>query len=102
MVPQNSHGQPPRSFSPEVEEQLVLALGAVTDGKLGEPGPDLLRAVEAAGREAKERALHPEELILAFKQLERRLDFASFDDSVRASFRTRLIRALLESYYAGR
>jgi hypothetical protein len=102
MVPQNSHGQPPRSFSPEVEEQLLLALGAVTSGKQSEPGPDLLRAVEAAGREAKERELHPEELILAFKQLEKQLDFAPADDQLRASLRTRLIRALLESYYSGR
>jgi hypothetical protein len=101
MVPQNSHGQP-RSFSPDVEEQLTRALIAVTSAN--EPvQSDLQQAIESAGRDAKERSLNPEELILAFKQIERRLDFdAVRDDLMRVNLRTKLIRALLEAYYSTR
>ena len=100
MVPQNSQGQP-RSFSPEVEEQLARALVAVTSLTGANPGPELQAAVEAAGKEAKTRCLSPEELILAFKEIERRLDFDAIrDDRMRVALRTKLIRALLEAYYS--
>jgi hypothetical protein len=88
-------------FSPEVEEQLTRALTAVTSMTDTTPAPALQAAVEAAGREAKERCLSPEELILAFKQIERRLDVdAVRDDRMRVTLRTKLISALLEAYYS--
>jgi hypothetical protein len=102
MVPQNSHGQPPRSLSPEVEEQLTRALSALSLSTDSSPDPALQQAIAAAGREAKDRELNPEELILAFKRLEKRLDHsATGDDAARVAMRTKLIRALLEAYYTG-
>jgi hypothetical protein len=103
MVPQNSHGQPPRAFSPEVEEQLVRALSALTRAKQTEPDEALKCALEAAGREAKERELHPEELILTFKRVEHRIEpLGVGDDTQRVNLRTKLIRLLLEAYFSAR
>jgi hypothetical protein len=101
MVPQNSHGEPPRSFSPAVEEQLARALTSLSSLKQKEPTTDLRQAIEAAGREAQDRALDPQELIVAFKRLEQRLDLHGHgDDPSAVALRTKLIRLLLEAYYA--
>jgi hypothetical protein len=97
----NTPEEPFRSLSPEVEEQLERALHDFA-AAASPVVPDSLRAtLERAGNEARERKLRPEELILVFKALERRIGVRFPDPSTPGdpTFRTRLIRALLEGYY---
>lgn len=102
MVAHNtsSHGEPPRSLSAEVETQLARALAALAGAKRTEPDGALKLALEAAAHEARERGLMPEELILAFKNLEQRLTpRGDNNEETRVALRTKIIRALLEAYY---
>lgn len=94
-------GPSPRSLSPDVEDQLALALANALSGKNLTVDPGLQAALEAAAKEARQRSLLPEDLVLSFKKLEVRIDSrAHGDESARVALRTRIIRALLEAYYA--
>ena len=93
-------GQSPRSLSPEVEDQLARALAKALSGKNLTVDPELQCALEAAAKEARQRSLLPEDLVLSFKKLEVRVDTRALgDETVRVALRTRIIRALLEAYY---
>ena len=104
MVPEHTRPPRPRAFSPEVAAQLEAALRSIAT----KPAPltDSLRAaLTAAATEARELQLRPEELIVAFKTLEEKVG-ATFpdddpDDPDGRRFRAKIIRALLEAYYAG-
>lgn len=106
MVPQHTNppDDPQRALSPEVHADLSKAIVALTSsGSTPEVSEMLKGALEAAGRDARERNLKPEELILAFKAIERRLsrDVPEFEDDGKIAIRSGVIRALLEAYYKG-
>jgi len=100
MVPQHT-GTPDESrrLSPEVEAQLEAALRLVA-------GPahalDVLHdAVRAAAADARARNLRAEELLVNFKEVEARLGAPLVDNaSLGDAERSRVIRALIEAYYA--
>jgi hypothetical protein len=97
----NTPEEPPRSLSPEVEEQLEHALRDFAAAAAPVVTDSLRTTLETAGNEARERKMRPEELILLFKSMEQRIG-VRFPDPKTAgdpTFRTRLIRALLEAYY---
>jgi hypothetical protein len=97
----NTPQEPPRSLSPEVEEQLEQALREFAAAASPVVKDSLRTALERAGHDARERKLRPEELILVFKSIEQRLGvrFPDAETAGGATFRARLIRALLEAYY---
>jgi hypothetical protein len=96
----NNPGPPPRSLSPEVEDQLARALRQRLSGKEPSIDPMLQDALRGAAREARERALMPEDLVLVFKRLDQRMDTRlAMDETLRVSLRTKIVRALLEAYY---
>lgn len=97
----NTPQEPPRSLSPEVKEQLEQALREFAAAASPVVTDSLRTALERAGNDARERTLRPEELILVFKSIEQRLGvrFPDSETAGGATFRTRLIRALLEAYY---
>jgi hypothetical protein len=101
MVAQHSKtpGDPPRLLSEAVRNQLELALRASADR--APDGEELLRAaVQAAATEGRERGLRPEELVVALKTVEERIEpSGSRKEDERSTFRLRLIRALLDAYY---
>jgi hypothetical protein len=104
MVPQHtgSPGGPPRSLAPNVEKELedtFRAIAAGQDVKLR-----LQRAIEAAARDARERQLRAEELLLAFKAIEERsgvlVSGGLFVGGTGYPVgRSQLIRTLIEAYY---
>lgn len=89
--------EPPRPLSAAVAEELEQAVRAFLSQPSGDADEALRRAIASAGRDARERQLRPEELLLAFKSIEERVRAAS--SKGHASARTRLIQALLEAYY---
>jgi hypothetical protein len=96
----NPPEEAPRSLSPEVKKQLESALREVAEAAFPLVTDSLRATLEKAGNEARERGLRPEELILAFKNLEQRIGVKFPEPNVGdPTFRTRLIRALLEAYY---
>lgn len=102
MVPhRNTPDEPTRALSAEVERALISALRAVASGEADSSSEPVREAVTAAGQEARDRALRPEELVLAFKRIEdaatRSLDAREQANHVAA--RSRLMQALLEAYY---
>lgn len=103
MVAQHSNtpGEPPRSLSAEVEQRLERALRGLVADRSTAITEGLTDALKAAGSDARERNLRPEELILVFKTLEERIGVTRSDEETgpRSNFRARLIRALLEAYY---
>lgn len=91
----------PRSLSPQVKERLEHALREFAAEATPVVSDALRTALEGAGNDARERRLRPEELILVFKSMEQRLGIR-FPDPQKAgdpTFRTGLIRILLEAYY---
>jgi hypothetical protein len=101
MVPQHTNDPvgPPRGLSPEVERELEDALRELS----GEASvsPRLTKAIQAAGHDARRRALRSDELLLAFKAIEARVGPLADVEYFQAPIsRTRLIRALIEAYYA--
>jgi hypothetical protein len=99
--PTNTPEEPPRSLSPDVKEQLEQALRGFAASARPVVTDALRTALERAGNDARERKLRPEELILVFKAMEQRIGvrFPGPETQGGATFRTRLIRALLEAYY---
>ena len=99
MVPQHSSGNPPQSLSPELEQALERAFRSFSAG-----APDataaLTEAVRAVGKDARERGLHPEHLLLAFKAIEDRVRDVLAPDWRDVGLRPTLIRAMLEIYYS--
>jgi len=97
----NTPEKPTRSLSPEVTEQLEQALRDFAAAARPTVSDALRSALERAGSDARERKLRPEELILVFKSMEQRIgvSFPDPDTTGSATFRTRLIRSLLEAYY---
>lgn len=88
------------ALSEETQAQLLAALerfvaGSGDEGALG----DALRRVT---REARERRVAPEQLMIAFKALWDRLPAvqATGDPHVRARLRERLITASIREYFA--
>jgi hypothetical protein len=99
--PTNSPEDAPRSLSPEIEAQLEQALRDFAVAGAPVVTDSLRTTLERAGNQARERKMRPEELIVVFKSMERRIG-VRFPDPQTAgdpTFRTRLIRALLEAYY---
>jgi hypothetical protein len=96
----NTPQEPPRSLSPEVKEQLEQALRELAAAAKPMVTDALRTALDRAGNDARERKLRPEELILVFKSMEHRIGIR-FPNAETAgdTFRTRLIRTLLEAYY---
>lgn len=93
--------EPARSLSPEVAEQLERALREYAAAASPVVSVELRAALERAGTDARERELRPEAMILVFKSMEQRIG-VKFPDPKTAggpTFRTRVIRALLEAYY---
>lgn len=103
MVPQHTNNppDPSRSLSQEVQEQLIAGILSLADGGDTDASERLRPALVEAGREARSQKLTPEELILAFKQVEL-LAESRMTPAVRSRYhgdRNRSIRALLEAYY---
>lgn len=98
MVPQHSSGPPPRDLSPDVLRQLEHAFGQFA-ARAADAAALLTEAVRAVGRDARARALTPEELVLAFKSVEARVQLSAPKDWTATALRTGLIRAMLEAYY---
>jgi hypothetical protein len=102
MVPQhNTPDQPTHVFSPDVERALVAALRALAIGEADPSSGHVREAVAAAGCEARDRALRPEQLVIAFKQIEKTMTGAldSRQQSTHMAARSRLMQLLLEAYY---
>lgn len=102
MVPQrNTPDEPTRAFSAEVERALTSALRSLATGEADSSSESVRKAVVAAGREARERSLRPEELVVAFKRIEdavvRVLD--PRDHANHLAGRSRMMQLLLEAYY---
>jgi hypothetical protein len=104
MVAQLTNTPPdlPRPLSPAVQAQLSQAIAALTaSGSTAQVSEMLKCALQSAAREARERNLRPEELVLAFKELERTLDtnVPEYEKDGKVAMRSVVIRALLEAYY---
>lgn len=101
MIPHrtNEPGEPPRRLSPDVERELERALHAFATGQ---DATGMLRpALESAARDARERNMRAEELLMAFKAVERRVRAPLGEETPSGSpLRVPLIRALLEAYYS--
>ena len=97
MVPSKSDPpEPGGAFSAEIERDLRVAL---RDPWTGTAPPDLLRrALRAAAREARERGLKAEDLLIAFKTLERHVELQRTPTTAHPD-RNLVIRALIEAYY---
>lgn len=103
MVAQHkTPGEPPRSLSPKVAEQLEAALRVLAHSDTAENLELLHQALRVAGADARQHGLRPEELMLTFKDVERRLAniLPGAGPSSAQSLRTRLIQILLTAYYA--
>jgi hypothetical protein len=87
-----------RSLSVHVEAQLSAALVAHAKQPTPETAQSLKSALEVAAREARERELRSEELLLVFKAIERTSGVMLADEKAAAS-RNQLIKSLLEAYY---
>lgn len=85
-----------RSLSPQVEAQLSAALKAHSKQPSEENSRTLQSAIHAAARDARERELRSEELVLVFKAIERT---SVPPDEKAAASRNRLIKSLLDAYY---
>lgn len=91
---------PFRPLSPEIAAELEQAVRAFIASDDGRADDALRQALARAGQDARERHLRPEELLLAFKEIESRAGEARGSArQVKASLRTKLIQAMLEAYY---
>jgi hypothetical protein len=102
MVPQrNTPDDPTRALSAEVERALTSALRALATGQADSSSEQVREVVLAAGKEARERSLRPEELVLAFKRIEetavKSLDAREHANHLAA--RSRVMQLLLQAYY---
>jgi hypothetical protein len=98
----NTPHDPPRALSPAVQAQLSQAIVALTtSGSTAQVSEMLKCALQSAAREARERNLMPEEMILAFKAVEHTLDTSvpEYEKDGKVAMRSVVIRALLEAYY---
>jgi hypothetical protein len=105
MVPQhNTPDEPTHVFSPEVERALMGAFRALATGEADSSSGHVREAVAAAGSEARERALRPEQLVIAFKRIEKTMAGAldSRQQSNHMAARSRVMQLLLEAYYGDR
>jgi len=105
MVPQhNTPDEPTHVFSPEVERALMGAVRALATGEADSSSGHVREAVGAAGAEARERSLRPEQLVIAFKRIEKTMSGAldSRERSNHMAARSRLMQLLLEAYYGDR
>lgn len=99
MVPDREPPTPSRAFSPEIEEALERALQEPWQN--GSPPESLRRSLESAASEARERRLQPEEMLVAFKALERRIQLRMTGNAQLGSDdRARVVRALIEAYFS--
>lgn len=90
--PDGSHG-----FSPGVQSALEKALREPWSGT---PSEELQRAIKAAAREARDRHLRAEEMLIEFKELERRVFLQRTPAGLPSSAdRSAIIRALIDAYY---
>lgn len=99
MVPNRDDppGEAARGFSAEIQAALEKALRS--SGKDG-PSEELRRALKAAAREARDQHLRAEEMLIAFKELERRVTLQQLPADVPSpAGRSAIIRALIEAYY---
>ena len=96
MVPDRQFPGSSRSFSPEVEAALEAAMREEWTGD--EPPETLRAAVRAAARDAKQRLLRAEEMLVAFKAIELRAA-ARHGPLGRGEDRVRIVRALIDAYY---
>jgi hypothetical protein len=102
MAPDSRYLPEPRPLS---DETLAVLRAAVLGHLQHSPGMDsgLERAVAAVVREARQRAMRPEELIVAFKSL-----YSSLPEppttaarAEQARLRERLVTACIRAYYGG-
>lgn len=108
MVPKQNDN-PPRGLSAEVHTALEAALRCYGSTGSAEALDALTAMLQTAGRDARARELRSDELLLVFKAIELKLglgDHERFDRTgvgrpESAMSRTRLLRAMLEAYYAG-
>lgn len=100
MIPRtDDQGPSHRRFSAEVETRLVEALVESEERMSSAAASKLDRALKDAAQEARDNSLQVEDLMIAFKQVEKRAIRNDRGDSdVRAS-RVRIIRTLLDAYY---
>lgn len=115
-VSENSRGLPPpppllmnaprfdspetvRSLSPEVEAELAAALRAHSAAATEDTATALRLSFAAAARDARERAMRSEELVLVFKAIERRAGPMVTLAPQAAASRNQLIKELLDAYY---
>ena len=96
----NTPQEPPRSLSPEVEAQLEQALRVFLTSAPAAVTDELRAALQAAGSDARDRQLRPEDLLLALKAIEQRIGVAIKDPAgVTDGIRARMIRAMLVAYF---
>jgi hypothetical protein len=102
MVPQqtNPPGEPPRTLSPDVEQQLEQSLRTFLTTK-NASADDVRSALQRAAKDARARSLRAEELLTILKGLESRIGTVLPEDGGgdRDAGRSRLIRAMIEAYY---
>ncbi len=107
MVSQQNDN-PPRGLSVEVHTALEAALRFYASTGSVEALNALTAMVQTAGRDARARELRSDELLLVFKSIEHKLgigDHERFEKTgvghpENAISRSRLVRAMLEAYYA--
>ena len=96
------HSDPARSLSPETIARLREAL-LVQWRAPGAPHPVLGEALGAAAREARERSLRPEELIIALKAIEEQM--AEHEQAPAEAARRKvhdwIVRACVKAYFGG-
>jgi hypothetical protein len=108
MIAQDSRGTPEhaRVLSAALAQRLRDAIGErwrASDGQeLDRAMAALAAALTDAATEARERALHPEELILAIKALERDVPSAGGDvgQTERQTLRAWLVTACIRAYFS--
>lgn len=102
MAPDSRYLPEPRPLSDETLAVLREAVAGHLQ-HVSDPDGGLERAVAAVVREARERAMRPEELIVAFKSLYSSLPEPS-TTSARAEqvrLREQLVTACIRAYYGG-
>ena len=110
MIAHDSRGIPENArtlsepVSRRVREAIEARWSATTEADIGRTTDALAGALDEAAVEARERSLHPEELILAIKALEDQVAAAHgrtvYAD--RRQLRDRLVTACIQAYFRPR
>ena len=91
----------PRSLAPEIEKRISVSLKAHAHKPTDETSVSLRTALAAAARDARERGILSEELVLIFKAIEHSAGIRLADDEPgNPNSRSQIVRALLDAYYS--